>query len=325
MANITKLLVMAFGLIALYAVSVVAECGTAKSRLTNVIVGTPFNIKLSEGQDCIKPESYDQISLLLNGMDTGIHPLGCDPVTKEMTFTIEKKEGSEPLVNNAVWKVILGQPWNSVQTNFQRELRYTITQSAESAEVKILGSGILKLLLLSTGYSLIGIVLVATLWGVLIYLGCKSGMLRDEGNQGSTLRDRTFSLGRVQMAWWFGIVMGSYIFLWVISHDIPPLGSQALLLMGISGGVGLTSAGLSVGMKKPLPISNGKFFDDLLTDAYGVTLHRLQMLAITVILGVMFIIHVITTLTMPEFNGSLLTLMGIAGGAYVGFKVPEKP
>ena len=49
------------------------------------------------------------------------------------------------------------------------------------------------------------------------------------------------------------------------------------------------------------------------------------MLAITVILGVMFIIHVITTLTMPEFNGSLLTLMGIAGGAYVGFKVPEKP
>ena len=207
MANITKLLVMAFGLIALYAVSVVAECGTAKSSLTNVTVGTPFNIKLSEGQDCIKPESYDQISLLLNGMDTGIHPLGCDPVTKEMTFTIEKKEGSEPLVNNAVWKVILGQPWNSVQTNFQRELRYTITQSADSAEVKILGSGILKLLLLSTGYSLIGIVLVATLWGVLIYLGCESGMLRDEGNQGSTLRDRTFSLGRVQMAWWFGIVM----------------------------------------------------------------------------------------------------------------------
>jgi hypothetical protein len=26
---------------------------------------------------------------------------------------------------------------------------------------------------------------------------------------------------------------------------------------------------------------------------------------------------------MPEFDGSLLTLMGIAGGAYVGFKIAE--
>lgn len=190
--------------------------------------------------------------------------------------------------------------------------------------MQIMSSGKLKIFIASLGFGLVGTGMVAALWIALVYLGRNSGMLRDEGNQGSTVQHRTYSLGRVQMAWWFGIIMGTYIFLWAITLEIPSLGSQALLLMGISGVTGLTSAGLDASRQTRLPISSGKFLDDLLTDAYGVTLHRFQMLAITVILGVMFIIHVATTLTMPEFDGSLLALMGIAGGTYVGFKFPEK-
>ena len=37
----------------------------------------------------------------------------------------------------------------------------------------------------------------------------------------------------------------------------------------------------------------------------------------------MFVITVYRTLAMPDFNGNLLTLMGISSAGYVGFKFPE--
>ena len=40
-------------------------------------------------------------------------------------------------------------------------------------------------------------------------------------------------------------------------------------------------------------------------------------------LGVVFIGSVIRELIMPEFNPTLLTLMGISAGTYIGFKFPE--
>ncbi len=299
------------------------ENDPASVKPTNVTVGTPFSIKLGIDKKCGMIKSYDQINLLINGIETGLHPLGCDPATDELAFAIKKEDTTASPITDAAWETILGRPWNTVKSDFKRELRYTVTQPADLESGPIMSSGKLILLIAKPSIGLLGALLVGALWIGLVYLGRNSGMLRDDGNQGTDIHHRTYSLGRVQMAWWFGIVMGSYIFLWMMSQDIPALGSQALLLMGISGATGLTCVGLNSGMQKRLPISNGKFFEDLLTDAYGITLHRFQMLAITVILGVMFVIHVATTLTMPEFDGSLLALMGISGGTYVGFKIPE--
>ena len=48
------------------------------------------------------------------------------------------------------------------------------------------------------------------------------------------------------------------------------------------------------------------------------------MFAWTLILGVIFIGSVYKDLAMPEFNVTLLGLMGISSGTYLGFKFPEK-
>lgn len=40
-------------------------------------------------------------------------------------------------------------------------------------------------------------------------------------------------------------------------------------------------------------------------------------------LGIMFISSVYNNLTMPEFSATLLGLMGISSGTYIGFKFPE--
>lgn len=62
---------------------------------------------------------------------------------------------------------------------------------------------------------------------------------------------------------------------------------------------------------------------DVLTDENGtIALHRFQILVWTVVLGIIFIFTAVNDLTMPEFNTTLLTLMGISAGTYLGFKFP---
>lgn len=71
------------------------------------------------------------------------------------------------------------------------------------------------------------------------------------------------------------------------------------------------------------PITDG-FFADLLTDANGYTFHRLQVVVWTVVLGIIFLWSVWRTLSMPEFSETVLALMGISAGTYLGFKIPER-
>jgi hypothetical protein len=66
------------------------------------------------------------------------------------------------------------------------------------------------------------------------------------------------------------------------------------------------------------------FVADILSDSSGYSFHRFQIFAWTIVLGIMFISSVYNKLTMPEFSATLLGLMGISSGTYIGFKFPEK-
>ncbi len=66
------------------------------------------------------------------------------------------------------------------------------------------------------------------------------------------------------------------------------------------------------------------FLRDILSDGSGYSFHRFQIFAWTIVLGVIFISSVYNGLTMPEFSATLLGLMGISSGTYIGFKFPEQ-
>lgn len=66
------------------------------------------------------------------------------------------------------------------------------------------------------------------------------------------------------------------------------------------------------------------FLIDILTDADGISLHRFQIAVWTIVLGFIFTVSIYSSLAMPQFSGTLLALMGISGGTYIGFKFPEK-
>jgi hypothetical protein len=66
------------------------------------------------------------------------------------------------------------------------------------------------------------------------------------------------------------------------------------------------------------------FWRDICNDGNGVSFHRLQVVLWTLVLGVVFVYSVSEVMSMPEFPETLLTLMGISNGTYLGFKIPEK-
>jgi hypothetical protein len=72
-------------------------------------------------------------------------------------------------------------------------------------------------------------------------------------------------------------------------------------------------------------VNSTNFFDDILSDGNGYSFHRFQIFAWTIVLGILFVSAVWAELAMPQFNETLLALMGVSAGTYLGFKFPERP
>jgi hypothetical protein len=61
---------------------------------------------------------------------------------------------------------------------------------------------------------------------------------------------------------------------------------------------------------------------DVLGDDGHISFHRFQVAVWTLVLGFVFVIRVLSELSMPEFSATILGLMGISSGTYLGFKLP---
>ena len=75
---------------------------------------------------------------------------------------------------------------------------------------------------------------------------------------------------------------------------------------------------------QPSATTSGGFMRDILSDSSGYSFHRFQIFAWTIVLGIIFVSSVYNNLTMPEFSTTLLGLMGLSAGTYIGFKFPEQ-
>jgi hypothetical protein len=63
--------------------------------------------------------------------------------------------------------------------------------------------------------------------------------------------------------------------------------------------------------------------NDLLGDQGIIGFHRFQIFVWTLLLGIIFVTQVYNEFAMPAFDSTLLGLLGISAGTYVGFKIPE--
>jgi len=201
-----------------------------------------------------------------------------------------------------------------------------------------------------------------------------SNLLRDSGPEPAGGR-KPYSLARVQMTFWFLIIVAAYLFIFIVTGATDTVTTSVLGLMGISAGTGLAAVAVDnskraqaqaevdklraeqaklggqqqaaagggaafpaeslqrlndlpdlIAKQKKIvdPSASEGFRLDILSDADGISFHRLQIAVWTAVLGIIFCVSVYNVLSMPTFSDTLLGLMGISGGTYVGFKIPEK-
>jgi hypothetical protein len=154
----------------------------------------------------------------------------------------------------------------------------------------------------------------------LIGLGWDTGLLRDTPPPAATA-PAPFSLARVQFAWWLFLVIGGYLYVWLVTGQfIGVVTTGVLALMGISG-----VSGLAAQVIDPTPNSNASqgFLRDIMSENNTFVLQRVQMAAWTLILGVIFLWTTLTGFSFPNFDPNLLVLAGIVNGVYLGFKFKQ--
>lgn len=174
--------------------------------------------------------------------------------------------------------------------------------------------------------------LMAVAVAIIFFLvALRTGALRDKepaDDPNLAPEKRAYSLSRCQIAAWTVIVVLAYLFIWVLTGAYAAtIPASAVTLMGIS----LTTYGVAAAVDGSKARSAGtrvciteNLVSDLVTGSEGASLHRLQFTVWTLALMVVFVVTAWRTLAMPDFDSTLLALMGISSGAYAGLKLPEK-
>jgi hypothetical protein len=249
------------------------------------------------------------ITLFVEGIDSGNEATGIDLESGTLTFELARNAK-----NQTLWRPFLYDPLFDPEA----DIRLSVGIRGERAIPRVPGAN------MTVRLRKIWIDWVTWIWlGVLVLImvaiilcAIYTDMLRD-GTAG-----RRFSLGRTQMAWWFFLVVLSYVFIWLVTGDRDTVPPSLLGLMGISAATALASAAIPTRNDNPIP-SRGLWLDLVADDKGVVALDRLQVVVWTIVLGGVFLNSVFWDLTMPEFNATLLALMGISSGTYIGFKLPN--
>jgi hypothetical protein len=280
-------------------------------------------------------QTSEKIILLFDSLDTGLKPIGCDPQRKLISFRLLPPSDATPLVETT-WSRILGHPWDAQREGSSlgriRQVSLTLMKSRpDGSDPCVLYSGEQQLRVVSSVWPCAALLVLATIVA-LICLGRCSGMLRDANSQvphgppttpHCKTQNRSYSNARVQMAWWFALIFIVYVMLLVTTQEWPTLNGSTLALLGIPGIAGLAAAGIDSDPKRTMPPTAG-FWNDILTDANGITLARFQMLVWNLAVGLFFLFKAITDLRFPELDPTTLGLLGLSAGTYVGLKIPEK-
>jgi hypothetical protein len=193
------------------------------------------------------------------------------------------------------------------------------------------------------GWTVAWLVVFVLLLLIFLVLAVSSDVLRSP--ELDSAGRHPYSLSRTQAAFWLFVTSMSFVFIWMVTGDLATLNASILALIGISSGTYLASTLLETpgATTSPAPAaaatpaSNlqkalntiqsfpfiGRFLGDILADRDGISVHRFQIFVWTIVLGIIFIVSVCNELSMPEFNATLLALMGISSATYVGAKLTQ--
>jgi len=193
------------------------------------------------------------------------------------------------------------------------------------------------------------LLILLTLTIIVIVIASRSAMLRNEvfsqenyftiAAANNVAKPKpAFSLSRTQLAFWTVIISSTFIYVVIYASSgssivIPEIPPVNLILIGIAAGTTVIGKVIDNSQKdnaggtisqQDWPSSG--FLTDIISDENGISIHRLQNVIWTVIVGVIYIYYVIINSKIPDgnvINNDLLGLMGISAGTYLGLKTTE--
>lgn len=262
-----------------------------------------------------------EIVLFLDGrpVPTAVPYPPVDPLTNTLNFQLERKEASR-----SVWTHLLGRP------SFAD--RVVPVSVGLLDEYPVPSEQTVRLHVIPQHWFWTWTAILLMLLAAFVALAVKSDVLRDTGPATGAMR-KPYSLAKLQAAWWFFLILTSYLFIGLVTGDYnTSITSTVLSLMGISAatavgssvidaGAGNSNPGAAAAPPAAPPATRGRWWLDIVSDTNGVNFHRFQMAAWTAVLGVIFVHDVYVSLAMPEFDNTLLGLLGISSGTYLGLKV----
>jgi len=376
------------------------ECQTLPIDYKNapaVGLGDSLRITLT-GSESIGGNGFSYDSLILFLDDFPVKDL--EPVVEitgmtsapTIYLTYHLKRDRSKNESKEVWQSLLGSP-----KTFMKAISVGVgLTSGEKVVSKDNAKHGVGLELLNPTFFTLATIVFAIILLLFLWLCRTSSVIRDVRGPGlQTGQMSPYSLGQTQMAWWFFLVLGSYLFITVATLDYETMSEQALILIGIAAGTGVGAIAIDSGKSATLqtelagakleleklagkskmlqaefealedttprsteqsvrlvalsgekesaaleqkrlasrivdlevkiagPVSTG-ILHDLMSDRSGVSFHRFQNVAWSFVLGMVFIFQVYQNLAMPDFSATLLALMGITSGTYLGFKFPEE-
>ncbi|MFP5287871.1 MAG: hypothetical protein ACLGI9_19190 [Thermoanaerobaculia bacterium] len=248
----------------------------------------------------------------------GNPPEACDPYSGQVRFELDRTDDSD-----RAWHVLLAEPVSftkKIEVSLGTQGRLAFPTDKKDFELEIVPAAEFVAYLIG----LLLMILIAA------YMARRTTILRDRV-PGLAPEQAPYSLSRFQLAFWSLLVISAYIFIWLITEELDTITGSVLALLGIGSATALGATIIDQG--KPAnppaastatPVASRGFLNDILSDDQGISIYRFQLFAWTLVLGVIFCASVYDGLAMPQFSTTLLGLMGISSGTYLGFKVPEK-
>lgn len=191
--------------------------------------------------------SIKQVRLFINSIEIeGSVPVGwyLHGDGAELKFLLQRTAA-----NNKTWNMLLGYPEFGSQF-FNLPLSVSIGLTGQSCQPTKIDS--FQLVRIDRVWFWGCIVVLFIYFGVLLRYAKTTPMLRDTpadltplGIPGLAAGNAPYSLGKVQMAFWFSIILASYIFIWLITDNYELITSGVLVLIGIGAGTGLGAVSIN--------------------------------------------------------------------------------
>ncbi|MDB5671806.1 MAG: hypothetical protein JWO25_2765 [Alphaproteobacteria bacterium] len=265
----------------------------------------------------------EEYKLYINGQPSKLSAsVEARPDPQPLTFAVQPEEDASS-VNASYWRTILVGP--SRRGRVPIEIGLGPDDSAAptaTAPVTDRAAGATKPVFFVLYTPLVMWVALAGMAFALLGI---AGLARDTPllREGRT-NDRAFSLSRTQMGFWLVLTASGFLYVWLVTGEYKNVFPAALfVLIGISGATAV-AAQFTEDDPDEAPASNG-FFRDISGDWQGgaLQLHRMQIIAWTVILGLIFLWNIAAKLELTSFDTNLLILAGLANGVYVTMKPSE--